>query len=235
MPRSLKPVASWLKTAFGVSISTGRLSVAVRAMGFRYKRMRKSMKQHRDDVLFDFFRQELGLLHQMEEKGELDVYYFDETGINLAPVVPYGWQRVGETHQLSSLPSKNQTLVGFMNKSCNFYGFRFDGAATAATTVACMDQFAGTIKKKTVVVLDNATIHKAGKVTGKKAEWEEKGLFLQFIPAYCPELNLIERLWLEFKYRWLDKPSYFDSENSLLEAIDQVVRGIGTKYTINFD
>lgn len=197
--------------------------------------MRRSTKQHRDKVLFDFFKQEIELLHQMEEKGERDVYYFDETGINLSPVVPYGWQRVGETHQLSSLPSKNQTLVGFMNKACDFHGFRFDGAATAATTVACMEHFAKIIKKKTVVILDNATIHKAGKVMENKAKWEEKGLFLQFIPAYSPELNLIERLWLEFKYRWLDKPNYFDSENSLVDAIDQVVRGIGTKYTVNFD
>ena len=169
------------------------------------------MKQYRDDVLFDFFKQEIELLHQMEEKGDLDVYYFDGTGINLSPVVPYGWQRIGETHQLSSPPSKNQTLVGFMNKSCDFYGFRFDGAATANTTVECMNQFAETIKKKTIVVLDNATIHKAGKVIENKAKWEEKGLFLQFIPAYSPELNLIERLWLELKYRWLDKPNYFDS------------------------
>ena len=68
-----------------------------------------------------------------------------------------------------------------------------------------------------------------------KVKWKEKGLFLQFIPAYSPELNLIERLWLEFKYRWLDKPNYFDSESSLVEAIDQVVRGIGAKYTVNFD
>ena len=40
------------------------------------------MKQHRDGVLFEFFKQEVELLHQMEENGELDVYYFDETGIN---------------------------------------------------------------------------------------------------------------------------------------------------------
>ena len=122
-----------------------------------------------------------------------------------------------------------------MNRPCDLHGFRFDGATTAKTRVACMDQFAEMINKKTIVILDNATIHKAGKVMENKAKWEGKGLFLQFIPAYSPELNLIERLWLEFKHRWLDKPNYFDSEDSLVDAIDQVVRGIGTKYTINFD
>lgn len=211
-----------------------QLRLAVKALGFRYKRMRQSMKHKRDEVLFDFFKEELALLHQMEQKGEIDVYYFDETGINLSPVVPYGWQPVGETHRLSCLPSQNHTVVGFMNKQCDFYGFRFEGAATAASTVACMDDFAKQLKRKTVVILDNASIHKADYVLQNRKKWEEQGLFLQFIPAYCPELNLIERLWLEFKYRWIDKPAYFSDEAELINAIEEVVNRIGAKYTVNF-
>ncbi|WP_431733819.1 transposase [Chondrinema litorale] len=32
-------------------------------------------------------------------------------------------------------------------------------------------------------------------VKEKLSEWREKGLYLQFIPAYSPELNKIEILW----------------------------------------
>jgi transposase len=196
--------------------------------------MRKSVKHKKDQTLFDFFKEELSLLHQQEEMGEIEVYYFDETGINLTPVVPYGWQKIGKTHRLSSLPSKNHTVVGFMSKSCRFYGFRFEGAATAATTVKCIEEFLKEIKKKTIVILDNASIHKAKMIREKIPEWKSKGLFLQYIPAYSPELNLIERLWEELKYRWLNKPSYFSSTEQLAQQIDDIVRNIGTKYMVNF-
>ncbi len=202
--------------------------------GFVYKRMRRSSTHKRDEELFRFFKNELYELHKLEAKGELDVFYFDETGISLSPVVPCGWQKKGETHRLSSLPSQNQTVVGFMNKACNFYGFRFQGAANSETTIKCFDDFSNEIKKKTIVVLDNASIHKSKKVTDCIPKWKEKGLHLQFIPAYSPELNLIERLWTELKYRWLNKPGYFSTSEELKNAIDLAISKIGTEYTINF-
>lgn len=158
------------------------------------------------------------------------MYYYDETGINLSPVVPYGWQKKGEAHPLASLPSSNHTVVGFMNKDCQFYGFRFVGAANAQTTIKCMDDFAEQITKKTIVILDNASIHKAQIVKQRQELWRNKGLYLQFIPAYCPELNIIERLWLELKYRWLVKPAYFDSLEQLANNIDDILDKIGSKY-----
>ncbi len=61
------------------------------------------------------------------------------------------------------------------------------------------------------------------------------GFTLYFIPPYSSELNLIERLWLEVKYRWLDYPSYFASLNNLRTALDETLALIGTKYVVTFD
>ncbi len=99
-----------------------------------------------------------------------------------------------------------------MNKASAFYGFRFEGAATAKVIVRCMEEFIETITKPAIVILDNASIHTAKIVETKQEEWKAQGLTLYFIPPYSPELNLtvrraIERLWLELKYRWLDHPS----------------------------
>jgi len=89
-------------------------------------------------------------------------------------------------------------------------------------------------KRRQVVVLDNASIHKSKKVLEQLPIWKKRGLYLQFIPAYSPELNLIERLWKELKYRWLNKPGYFSNSEELKNAIDQTVARIGSKYTVNF-
>jgi transposase len=35
-----------------------------------------------------------------------------------------------------------------------------------------------------------------------------QGLYLLFLPPYCPELNLIEILWRKIKYEWLPVSAY---------------------------
>lgn len=47
----------------------------------------------------------------------------------------------------------------------------------------------------TVVVLDNAAFHKGGVIAQEREAWEVRGLFLRYLPAYCPCLNLIEGVW----------------------------------------
>jgi len=55
--------------------------------------MRRSLKQRGDEALFHFFQQETRQLHQLETQGEIDVYYFDEAGVNFTPVIPYACQQ----------------------------------------------------------------------------------------------------------------------------------------------
>lgn len=66
------------------------------------------------------------------------------------------------------------------------------GAANSACVVQTLDLFASTIKKKTVLVLDNATIHTAKLVKEKIGQWRQKGLYFQFTLAYCTELNRLD-------------------------------------------
>jgi hypothetical protein len=42
------------------------------------------------------------------------------------------------------------------------------------------------------VVLDNAPFHTAGALRECEEGWQEVGLSLYRLPAYCPHLNLIE-------------------------------------------
>lgn len=46
--------------------------------GFRWKRMRKSAKSRRNLVDFEYFKEELSILEEMEDGQEIDLYYFDE-------------------------------------------------------------------------------------------------------------------------------------------------------------
>ena len=233
--RSLSYLVNYVQEEWQVCLSHSTLARWMRANCYRYKRMRRSTKHHRDTQRFAQAKQQITVFHEQETRSQLDVFYLDQTGISLTPVVPYAWQPIGEQVPLACQPSQNLTVVGFMNKACQFHGFRFEGAATAKVIVRCMEEFIETITKPTVVILDNASIHRAKVVQAKRAEWKGRGLTLYFIPPYSPELNLVERLWLELKYRWMDHPSYFESLDELRTALDETLALIGTKYRITFE
>lgn len=64
------------------------------------------------------------------------------------------------------------------------------------------------IEKETVIVLDRAPWHTSEKTLSMISEWEDKGLFIVFLPAYSPHYNLIETLWRKIKHEWLNIKDY---------------------------
>jgi transposase len=89
------------------------------------------------------------------------------------------------------------------------------------------------MKRPALIILDNAPIHKSKEVEAQIRGWKAKGLFLVFLPPYSPELNLIEILWRKIKYEWLPVSAY-QSFKDLTEALDEVLKGVGSKYRLNF-
>lgn len=196
--------------------------------------MRKSLKQKRDETLFRFFEKEVEILKKQAFEGTIDLFYFDGTGFNLNPNVPYCWTQKGQTIELPALRSRGYTVLGLLDITKNqFQGNLYEGAANSECVIQTLDELANKIDKKTIIILDNASIHKSKVVQEKSKEWRKKGMFLQFIPAYSPELNLIEILWKMMKHFWL-KPENYSSMIVLKNAIIQILQEYGKSYHISF-
>lgn len=195
--------------------------------------MRHSLRDKRNELDFRYFQEELKELESLETQGEIDLFYFDETGINLTPSIPYAWIPKGTRSLLPCNKSENMTILGFMNRQNSLYSYAFEGAANSEIVIQCMDDFCDQITKKTIVVLDNATIHTSNLMKAKRKEWKQKGLWLQFIPPYCPELNLIEILWKQLKYKWTKKEHY-NSFEELWENVCHILKNVGSEYHILF-
>ena len=102
------------------------------------------------------------------------------------------------------------------------------------TVISATDEFCHHIDKKTVVIIDNASIHTARAVNDKLDEWMGAGLELLFLPVYSPELNLIEILWRKMKYEWISFSSY-EGTNKLRDNLNEILSGFGAgKYHIKF-
>ena len=60
--------------------------------------------------------------------------------------------------------------------------------------IACIDKFCEKVNKKTVLVMDNSSIHQNNLFWDQEDEWREKGLEILFLPTYSTQLNIIE-IW----------------------------------------
>ena len=73
--------------------------------------------------------------------------------------------------------------------------------------------------KLTVVIQDNASIHRANLVQERFPVWEKQGLFLFSLPPYSPEMNQIEGRWLHLKRQELAGRIFHDDYDLALAII----------------
>lgn len=99
--------------------------------------------------------------------------------------------------------------------------------------IACIDAFFPTVNKRTVIVVDQASIHTSAAMTDKFDEWQQRNIEIFQLPSYSPQLNLIEILWRFIKYEWIEVSAY-QSWHSLVKYVEKVLKEFGENYVINF-
>lgn len=89
------------------------------------------------------------------------------------------------------------------------------------------------IHKPTYVVMDNASIHHAKIIKERIPFWQKRGLYIFYLPPYCPHLNIAETMWRHLKGGWLQADDYLDNEN-LAYAVNRCMANIGKNLNIKF-
>jgi hypothetical protein len=147
--------------------------------------------------------------------------------------VPYAWQTKENPILLPAAKGKFLNVVGLMNRKNDLFFEVNETTFNSDKCICFMDKFVDQIVKKTVVILDNAPIHKSKKFKAKMIEWREKDVLIYFLPPYSPELNLIEILWRRIKYQWIPFDAYRCFQN-LKERLSYILNNVGSKYDIIF-
>lgn len=109
---------------------------------------------------------------------------------------------------------------------------------TSEGVIAAIDEWISELPQLTVLVLDNAPMHRSKLFKAQLARWQQAGLYIFFLPAYSPHLNKIETLWPvrrcgKMKYEWLTESAY-QSLASLKVAVTNLLASYGNSHQIQF-
>jgi transposase len=194
---SAKDVAAWVEETFEVAYTVSGMTALLHRLGFVYKKPRlvpgKANREAQEAFLAQY--EEL-----KKNQGENDVILFmDAVHPQHNPVLGYGWIKRGETHEVPSNSGRRRLNInGAIDLERLEPTVRYDATIDASSTIALFDQLllAYAYAACIYIICDNAGYYRSKAV---QAYLQDSRIKLVFLPAYAPNLNLIERLWKFFK------------------------------------
>ena len=169
----------------------------------------------------------------MSEQEEIDLYYGDETHVCSEGYVPYGWQFADEDVCFLADKSYKFNCMGLITRKSQCRWQITQKNINTEFILDFLERFSFDICRTTFVVLDNARIHKTRAIMERVPYWQNRGLYLFFLPPYSPHLNIAETLWRKLKKEWLDPQDYL-SQDHLAYTLNRCLADMGHGQKINF-
>ena len=130
------------------------------------------------------------------------------------------WIKKGDTrHILSNTGRQRLNIHGAINLATGQFHFMNNATINAESTIQLFKKLEAAYKSQTKIYVrsDNARYHYSKPVQ----DWLKRPgnrIILQFLPAYCPHLNPIERLW-HVLHTHTTRNKYYKTYNEFCEAI----------------
>jgi len=165
---------------------------------------------------------------RLSQQGLIDLFYADETHVSSQGYVPYAWQFPGEDLHIPVSKGYKVNIFGLINRQSRCHWTSTTANINSAFVIDYLEQLSLEITKETVVVADNASVHRSKALRECMALWQTRGLFIVFLPPYSPHLNKIETLWRLMKYRWLP-PCAYANFVTLCQKVHDLLTNINTE------
>ena len=222
-----KSVCDLVWRTFGVSYTPNAMTKLLKRLGFVYKKP-KCVPAKADAAVQERFATET-LLPLMARAGEERPLYFVD-GMHPAYTghPAFGWIRRGHDRELKSNHGRvNVNINGALSWPDRTVVHQQAEKITSEAMIALFDQLAARHPTATAinVVLDNASYNRSAAI---RAYLARNGcrIRLVYLPAYSPNLNLIERLWWFLKKTTLWN-EYYPTFAQFKAAIDGFFQNLG--------
>jgi transposase len=159
-----------------------------------------------------------------EEVDAKQLVFVDEMGANVSLSALYAWSRKGK-RALGSAPrnwGKNLTLLASITQEGVGPCLAVEGSTTREIFEAYLEGvLAPTLSPGQVVVMDNLSAHKGGRV---KEILEGAGCELVYLPPYSPDFNPIEQAFS--KVKGLVRRAEARTREALIEAMGRALSAL---------
>ncbi|MCU0498378.1 MAG: IS630 family transposase [Anaerolineae bacterium] len=214
----------------GIRLSAECLRVLMRERGYGYRRPKADLKLLQNAEARAEAEVQLEALKKKAESGDFELFFVDESTVNLEFPIRAGWMSRGRQKRLDA-PSGAQgfyQVVGAYHWRCDPICYRFIEHKKSVRFVEFLDHLMMTVypNSKVVFVMDNAPYHRSKMVTAALSLFEHR-LEVFWLPPYCPVLKMIERFWKHLK-DLATANGFFKSSFALLKSIERVLEAQNT-------
>ena len=150
-----------------------------------------------------------------------NIVYADESGMDSRDGYDYGYSPKG-TRLYALKSGRREGRVNMIAALCNtqlLAPFTIEGACNRVVFETWLETcLMPELKPGQILVIDNATFHKGGRITELV---EAAGCEVWYLPPYSPDFNKIEKCWSWLKSRILKQLKQFPT---LREAVEHVLK-----------
>ncbi|OUL24845.1 transposase [Nostoc sp. T09] len=171
------------------------------------------------------------LLKLWSQLGLVCLKYLDESGCYCTSPTDYAYGRRGEQKRIRQNRRRGRriNIFGIWQPKVRFDYALMVGTLKTPTYVQLMDWQAQTAATRlletgqiTVIIHDNASVHKSSLARQQHQRWQQQGLYVFFLPPYSPQMNRIEDEWLHLKRDELAGQVFEDEYELAIAIIDGI-------------
>lgn len=219
---NVKPIIKHVKNKYGVKYTRSGITTWLKNCGFTYK------KPHPVPAKFNQQKQEefVKLLHKLKDEDN-PLYFLDATHPEHQSKLDYGWIYKGTTKAIKTTATQKRVhIFGALSYPSNELIIVEDKTINSQSVIAMLEKLKFKHSPGITIncVLDNAKYQKSWMIQDYIAK--NPNIKLHYLPAYSPNLNLIERLW-KFMHKYVTNNCYYEHFESFKYSILYFLRNIG--------
>lgn len=226
-PADVSAAIDRILTLTGILLSEAQVRRTLHKIGLKYRKTGVIPGKADPQLQFNFFTTELSPRLEEAGKGLRKVFFVDAAHFVLGSFLGMIWC-FGRIFVKSGCGRQRYSVLGALDShSKEVITVRTTENVNAETVCELIDSIRlGHPDEDLTLVMDNARYQRCKRVTEHAAAHDVELLFL---PAYSPNLNLIERLWKHLKKKSL-KNKHFKDFACFRARIDEYLDELGSTY-----
>jgi transposase len=210
----VRPIISYVNNKYGILYSISGMNTWLKANGFSYKKPHAVPSRHNQAKQDEFIQ----AITRVKESGEL-LFYMDAVHPSHQSKLAYGWIYKGSNKALPTTASQKRiNLSGVIELSGKSIEIKDFETINSQAVIELLDKIKSKYGSETRLnfVLDNARYQKS--ILIKQYLLDNKNIIFHYLPAYSPNLNLIERVW-KFMHKKVTNNHYYEHFSDFKSAI----------------